>query len=121
MGERPVVLALDQNRRNLELLAQFLDREGYELRGVSDLEELDRALEQPCQFSVALLDLTGFDERVWERAERLHEEGVPFLLISRRVGAKGLQEGLTRGAGGVLQKPLRIQELLILIRSLSEG
>lgn len=121
MSERPVVLALDRNRQNLELLARFLDKEGFALQGVGSLEELDRELVHAERFQVALLDLVGFDSSVWQRAERLHVAGVPFLLISRRVEPRGMQEGIRRGAGGVLEKPLRVKELMTLIRTLSES
>ena len=39
------ILTIDRNRRNLELLAQFLQKEGYATHGVSDLTELDPYLD----------------------------------------------------------------------------
>jgi DNA-binding response OmpR family regulator len=118
MRERPVVLALDRNRRNLELLEQFLGQEGFGTRAVASIEELDRALEEADTFSVALLDLAGFDRSIWKRCERLQEAGIPFLVISPRQSMQLHQDGLSRGAKAVLVKPLGAKDLLALIRSL---
>lgn len=118
MGERPTILALDRNRRNLALLERFLDREGLGIRAVTSIEELDQAIEQVDAFSAALLDLAGFDRSIWQRCERLQEAGIPFLVISPRQSMQLYQAGLSRGAKAVLTKPLGVEDLLALIRSL---
>jgi CheY-like chemotaxis protein len=42
MSQKPLLLTVDRNRRNLELLAQFLGKEGYQSLGATTLEELLR-------------------------------------------------------------------------------
>jgi len=39
MSEKPLILTVDSNCRNLELLNKFLNKEGYQTIGVSNLEE----------------------------------------------------------------------------------
>jgi len=46
MADKPLILAVNHNRRNLELLAQFLDGEGYQTLPVASLEEYDQALSE---------------------------------------------------------------------------
>ena len=118
MSASEQVLAVCHHRRNLELLVQFLQREGYATCQAATLEEIDQVLEECNKLALALLDLSGFDARMWKRCDQLHQAGVPFLLISagRSTGQK--QEGLRRGARGVLDKPLAMQELSGLIASL---
>ncbi len=118
MPDRPVVLALDRNRRNLELLTEFLNREGIDVRATMSIEELDQAIEEADTVSVALLDLAGFDRSIWARCERLQEAGIPFLVISPRQSVQLYQDGLSRGARAVLVKPLGARELIALIRGL---
>ena len=118
MRERPVVLALDRNRRNLELLAKLLHQEGLGIREVTTIEELDKAIEQVGTFSVALLDLAGLDRSIWRRCQRLQEAGVPFLVISPRQSMQLYQDGLSRGAKAVLVKPLAASDLMKVIRCL---
>ena len=115
MKATPVVLAVDHNRRNLELLDQFLGREGYQTRMVTGLEEFDRALTEPNEIALALVDIAGFDRRIWERCEALRHHKIPFLVLSPRQSAAIQEASLIHGAHGVLVKPLTAKDLLSLI------
>jgi len=83
----PLILALDRNRRNLDLLSQFLGREGYETIAAASLEECDQALDERAGIKLALIDIAGFDRSVWERCERLRAKDIPFIIISPRQSA----------------------------------
>jgi DNA-binding response OmpR family regulator len=114
------ILAVDRNHRNLELLSQFLGREGYQTRPAATLEEFDQALAEVNSIGLALVDIAGFDRTIWERCEGLRHHKIPFLVLSPRQSAAIQQASLTHGARGVLIKPLVVRELLGLIRSLLE-
>ncbi|MDH7486388.1 MAG: response regulator [Anaerolineae bacterium] len=118
MADKPLILAVDHNRRNLELMSQFLGQEGYEIIAAASLEEFDQVLGKQADIKLALVDIAGFDRSVWERCERLRAENIPFIIISPRQSAAIQQAGLAHGARGVLVKPLAVKELLGLIRSL---
>ncbi|MGH8063688.1 MAG: response regulator [Candidatus Entotheonellia bacterium] len=120
MKATPMILAVDHNNRNLELLSQFLGREGYQMRIASSLEEFDQALEGADAIALALVDIAGFDRSVWERCEGLRHHKIPFLVLSSKHTAAIQQASLTHGARGVLIKPLVVKELLGFIRSLLE-
>ena len=121
MKSIPVILTVDHNHRNLELLSQFLGREGYQTRPAATLEEFDQALAAISDIGLALVDIAGFDRTIWERCEGLRHHKVPFLVLSPRHSAALQQASLTHGAHGVLIKPLIVKELLGLIGSLLEG
>jgi DNA-binding response OmpR family regulator len=116
----PMILAVDRNHRNLELLSQFLGREGYQIRTAATLEEFDQVLAEATGIMLALVDITGFDRTIWERCEGLRHHKIPFLVLSPRQSAAIQQTSLSHGARGVLIKPLIVKELLGLIRSLLE-
>jgi DNA-binding response OmpR family regulator len=120
MNGTPVILAVDRNHRNLELLSQFLEREGYQTHGAATLEEFDQALGGATNIGLALVDIAGFDRRIWERCEGLRHRKIPFLVLSPKQNAAIQQVSLTHGARGVLIKPLVVKELLGLVRSLLE-
>ena len=120
MSDKPFILAVDRNRRNLELLTQFLEREGYQTCCAANLEEFDKVLEGSENINLALVDLSGFDKRIWGRCERLRNEEIPFLIFSPRQSTAIQQESLAHGARSVLVKPLVVRELMGLIRSLLE-
>jgi DNA-binding response OmpR family regulator len=116
----PVILAVDHNHRNLELLSQFLGREGYQIRTAASLEEFDQVLAGADGIGLALVDIMGFDRSIWQRCEELRYHKIPFLVLSPKHTAAIQQESFTHGARGVLIKPLVVKELLGLVRSLLE-
>jgi len=120
MKATSVILAVDCNHRNLELLSQFLGREGYQTRTATTLEEFDQVLAEADGIGIALVDIAGFDRSIWERCEGLRHHKIPFLVLSPRQSAALQQVSLTHGARGVLIKPLVVKELLGLVSSLLE-
>jgi DNA-binding response OmpR family regulator len=116
MAEDACILAIDRNRRNLELLAQFLNKEGYHTVGANSLEEFDRALSGEPKIKLVLLDISGFDRHIWDYCQKLREAEIPFLVLSPRQSAAIQQESFARGARTMLVKPLVVKELLSLIR-----
>ena len=115
-----VILAVDRNHRNLELLSQFLGREGYQTRTAATLEEFDQVLAEADGIGLALVDIAGFDRNIWERCEGLRHHKIPFLVLSPKHSVTLQHVSLTHGAHGVLIKPLIVKELLALISSLLE-
>ncbi len=118
MSTPPLLLTVGSNKRNLELLAQFLGRLGYRSHAVSSLEALDRALCELEEIKLALVDISGFDRGIWKRCERLQEKDIPVLVISPKQSAVIRQQSLTHGARGLLVKPLVMRDLAGLIRNL---
>ncbi|KST66584.1 response regulator [Mastigocoleus testarum] len=120
MSDKPLILTVDRNRRNLELLKNFLIKQGYEVISASNLDELDRVLSESNNINLVLLDVSGFDQNIWIRCEQLKNQAIPFLIISAK--SKYItaieSESLARGASSILVKPLVIKQLLNLIRSL---
>ena len=121
MVNAPSILAVDRNRCNLELLNQLLEKEGYALFRVSDLEEFDAILTRKAPLGIALIDIAGFDPRIWERCEQLNQSHVPWVLMAPQSRFPAFQqEGLRHGARSVLEKPLNFSALRDLIRGALE-
>jgi len=118
MRAKPLILTVDSNRRNLELLNQFLNKEGYETIGVSSLEELARQLSELPEIKLVMLDIAGFDRTIWERCEQLQNQQIAFLVISPKQSATIQVQSLASGARSMLVKPLGMRQLLALIKSL---
>lgn len=118
MPEPASILIVASNVQNLELLEQVLGKEGYRTQGASTLEEFVQLLDGVPLPALALVDVGGFDQRIWDPCDRLRQGGVPFLLISPGDATAIQEEGLAHGARGILTKPLASRELLNLIRSL---
>jgi DNA-binding response OmpR family regulator len=108
----PLILIVDNNHSNLEQLARQLEEEGYVTIGASSLEEMDSAIAGQENIKLALLDLSGFDNSIWERCDRMHEAKIPFIVIMPQ-RSPGLQrDSMKHGANGLLVKPLGMKELV---------
>ena len=118
MKSKPLILTVDRNRRNLELLAQFLDKQGYQSFGATSIEEFEQALTKIAEIALVLVDISGFDSHIWKLCESLRNKQIPFLVISPRQSTAIHQESLAYGARSMLVKPLVIKELLRFIQSL---
>jgi len=118
MTGNSIILAVDRNQRNLELLAQFLNKEGYQVMTASSFEEVARAIDLPDRIGIALVDISGFDRRIWDCCEQLRSHPIPFLILSPKQSAVIQQESLYRGACSILIKPLAVRQLLSLVHSL---
>ncbi len=120
MEDHPLILTVNQNQRNLELLDQFLQQSGYQTLKVSDLAAFEQALQQGVSINLALVDIAGFDSRIWDYCKQIHKQNIPLLVISPRQSAAIEQQSLAHGARSVLVKPLVIKRLLTLIHTLIE-
>ncbi len=115
---RKSILTVDHNQRNLELLGQFLQKEGYTTLPISNLAKFDEVIGQANEVGLALVDISGFDRSIWGYCEQLSDRGVPLMVISPRQIAQIQQESITHGAQGVLFKPLVVNELLMIVRNI---
>ena len=114
------LLLVNRLPRNLELLTDFLAKEGYPTVRAATYEEIDRALVNPPPLAGALVDISGFDAEIWARCEQLRAAKIPFLVVSPRQSAAIQQASLSHGAKGVMVKPLVVKELIGVVQSLLE-
>jgi DNA-binding response OmpR family regulator len=118
MPDMPMILVVERTRRNLELLVHCLSEYGYQTLTGANLEEFDQILAAPKEIALALVDIGGFDRRIWQRCEQLLEKQVPFFVLAHQHSAAIQYAGIAHGARGVLIKPLTMQVLLGSVRSL---
>jgi CheY-like chemotaxis protein len=116
MTER-LILIVDNNRIDLEKLARQLGEEGYLTVGASSLEEMESAIKEKENFRLALLDITGFDQGIWERCDMLNEIRIPYIIVTPHRSPGIQRDAMKHGASGLLVKPLSIKELIEHIHS----
>ena len=112
MSAESIILVVDSNRGNLELLSQQLGQAGYETLTAASLEELDQAIQRKEKIALSLIDISGFDQHIWERCEELHKAKTPFIMISPRRSSTIQRHSMEHGASGLLAKPLEFKDLL---------
>ncbi len=109
------ILVVAKHGKNLQLLADFLDDQGYSALTASTIKEVDETLQGLDRLNMALIDVTGFGDSIWDRCERIRKGGVPFFIISPRKTGKAEEKSLSKGARDVLTKPLEKKRLLKLV------
>lgn len=119
MGSHTLLL-VSHLPRNLQLLVDFLEKEGYLTITVKSYEEFDQVLEQQKAIDGSLIDIAGFDGQIWTRCENLRRARIPFLIFSPRQSTAIQQAGLSHGARGVMAKPLVVKELITVIQTILE-
>ena len=113
------VLLASANRRDLGLLSQQLRNEGYRVHTAASRNEMDRILRaNEGRISIALIDVSDFDQEIWKYCAHLREGGIPFMVITAKRGPTIQRESVACGAGGVLLKPIAVKELVEHIRGL---
>ena len=121
MEPRRVILLVNRNQRNLRLLVRLIEHAGYPTLSAVNLEAFDQALTNPASVALALIDVTGFNEAIWQRCDQLFQETIPFLVIAPRDLPALHQACLAHGARQTLIKPLAPQELMGAVHRLMEA
>jgi len=111
------VLVVDDDESLRELLASYLQREGFQVSGVEDGNAMFRWLEQH-QPDIIILDLMLPGDDGLTLARRLRQTmQVPILMLSARGDDVDRIVGLEVGADDYLAKPFNPRELLARIRA----
>jgi DNA-binding response OmpR family regulator len=112
MSAKSVILLVNSSRSNLELLAQQFGHAGYETLTAASLEELDQAIHGEERIALALVDISGFDQQVWQRCAELSKARTPYIVISPHRSPAVQRESMEHGASGLLVKPLEFKDLM---------
>jgi CheY-like chemotaxis protein len=119
LAKKPVIVVVNSNQADLGLLSQQLVKEGYDTLDAASLEELDERIRMSKKIDLGLIDLSGFDERIWERCDMLRKAKIPYIVISPQRSPLVQRESMKHGASCLLLKPLGIKELLEYIYTLT--
>ncbi len=113
----PHLLIIDDDREIRDLVALFLEREGFRVTTARDAREA-RRLFQSSEFDLIVLDLmmpgeSGLDFMRWLRTE----SPLPVVMLTALAEDSDRISGLELGADDYLAKPFNPRELLARIRA----
>jgi len=116
-GEQPSILLVDDDLRLIELLARYLDKEGFRVRNARDGVDMDAQL-AAARPDLIVLDLMLPGEDGLSIARRLRAgSDIPVIILSARGSELDRIVGLEVGADDYLAKPFNPRELLARIRA----
>jgi DNA-binding response OmpR family regulator len=110
--ENPVILIVNANRSELETLSKELQQEGYDTIGAASPDELDQVVSGKKKRNLSIIDMSGLDDSIWERCDRMREAKLPFIIIAPQRSPTIQRDSMKHGASGLLVKPLAIKELI---------
>ena len=115
-GEK--ILIVDDDVRLRRLLERFLEEQGYRVRAVENVEQMDRLLAREL-FNLVVLDLVLPGEDGLSACSRLREQGnqMPIIMPTAKGDESSRIQGLEQGADDYLGKPFNPRELLARIRA----
>lgn len=114
------ILLINNNKQEIESLSQQLSKEGYRIYKATNKKEILRTIQTAKEkIHIALVDISDFDDSIWEYCDRLKTAKITFFVISSKRSISVQQESIKHSASGVLIKPFGINELAEHIRGLS--
>ena len=110
-GEK--ILIVDDDVRLRRLLERFLGEQGYRVRAVEDVAQMDRLLAREI-YSLIVLDLMLPGEDGMSACARLRAEGntTPIIMLTAKGDETSRIQGLEIGADDYLSKPFNPRELV---------
>ncbi|RJG13016.1 two-component system response regulator OmpR [Pseudomonas cavernicola] len=115
-GEK--ILIVDDDPGLRRLLERFLDEQGYRVRTVENVEQMDRLLAREL-FQLVVLDLMLPGEDGLSACRRLRDSNnqVPIIMLTAKGDESSRIQGLEQGADDYLAKPFNPRELLARIKA----
>ncbi len=119
--EKPHILIVDDDKRILQLLKQFLEKSGYNVSMALSVDEAKELMEY-FVFDLLILDVmlpgvTGVEFAATIKGNKVH---VPIILLTALSEIEDKVRGLEAGADDYLSKPFDPRELLLRTKNLIE-
>lgn len=119
--EKPHILIVDDDKRILQLLKQFLEKSGYNVSIALSVAEAKELMEY-FVFDLLILDVmlpgvTGVEFAATIKGNKVH---VPIILLTALSEIEDKVKGLEAGADDYLSKPFDPRELLLRTKNLIE-
>ena len=116
------ILAADDDSANLHTIANVLALDGYNIKGVTQGQEVLDLLDNGCNFDLLILDImmpgiTGF-EVLKALRERYSYVDLPVLILTARTRNEDIEVGFDVGANDFLKKPFDSRELRSRVKTL---
>ena len=119
-----VILVVEDNERNLKLLRDLLEYEGYDVRVARTGEDaVTLAVKKPPDLVLMDLQLPGIDGM--EALRRLRESpataGIPVVAVTAQAMKQDRERALEAGFNGYVEKPISVRAFPDQVRMFLSG
>ncbi len=118
--EKPLILMVDDNPKNLQFLGNLLLNEGYEpaatLSGVKALEFLEKKIPDLILLDVMMQGMDGFEvcRKLKENKKTKH---IPVIFLTAKTSVENIAKGFESGGVDYVTKPFHTIELLARVKT----
>ena len=116
----PLILIVDDQATNVQLVANLLQAEGYDLAAASGGAECLTRLRQR-DFDLVLLDIMMPEMDGFEVARHMKTDPalahIPLIFLTAKTDEESLAQAFGLGAADFLTKPIRNQELVVRVKT----
>jgi DNA-binding NtrC family response regulator len=116
--EKEIILTTVTDRAQLDLLSDQMGKEGYDVVSAASLPELVKKISKDNKISLAVVDVSAYDQSVWDDLEELNKNGIPFIIISPGRSPSMQRDSLKHGASGLFTRGIQFKDLLEHIHTL---
>lgn len=118
----PRVLIVDDEEELVDALVERLNLRGFDARGVTTGQEaLDSLERHPCDVVLLDVKMPGLGGLDVIRRIKAARPSLEVVLLTGHTSASSAEEGLEAGAYDYLMKPVKIDELVRILRSASSS
>lgn len=118
MSKNAFVVTLGKGDENQRLLAEALRDMDYEVETAENRAGLSDSLSDAPAPDLSIIDIDGYDPRIWEISQRLAKESIPVLVVTTADADRVRAEANRHGIDAVLSKPLDTARLTATLDSL---
>jgi DNA-binding NarL/FixJ family response regulator len=111
-------LVLETGEGNFLVLAKFLEKLDLGAIRVQKLSDFPVVMEMEGHISIAIIDMLGFDDGIWDICKEIKRRDIPMLMISSNHTSEIIRACYAAGARGIFKKPVLMKELADSIHSL---
>lgn len=114
------ILIVDDLPKNIQVVANILEHEGYDLAGATSgktaLEQLEK-----CDFDLILLDIMMPEMDGFETCQRIKSQekyqDLPIIFLTAKTEVSEIVHGFEEGAVDYITKPFHAKELLVRVKN----
>lgn len=114
-------LIIDDDKNNLEVLAQMLESQNVESIQLDDPNHLDQVLQKTPDFDVVFLDLEMPETSGYEVLGYLRQKGIDVPVIAYTIHLSQINHARQNGFDGFVGKPLQFKRFPDQLRRILDG
>ncbi len=118
--EKSLILVIDDDQRNIQILAAALDENGYEhalfLSGGKALQFLEVEKPDLILLDILMPEMDGYDVCRQIRKDKANQN-IPIIFLTAKTEMEDLVKGFDLGCVDFIRKPFKIPEMLARVKT----